>query len=336
MEPLSDVLALVKPRTHLLHRLDAGGEWSIQFPRHQGIKFDVVRKGSCSLQVEGENKPYHFAEGDCFLLTSGRAFVLASDLSLPAVDYREALIFDKQGVGCCGGGGDCLLDGGHVMFAGNHVNRFFTGLPGVIPAYASSNEASILGWALDLFGKEIRNDRPGGWLTAEHLGHIMLIQALRLHLHSNNTPENGWLSALGDPQLSAAISAMHSDVDRRWTLEEMAKTAGMSRSSFAEKFKSVVGSSPLEYLTRWRMQVAGARLRTTKSKVVTIAGEVGYSSEGAFSTAFKKMYGHSPRSYRAATRLDVDADAPEAVTDRLTQVEPGHSARTHADGGRAR
>lgn len=304
MEPLSEVLALLKPQTYGVHALDAGGDWSIQFPAYQGIKFDAVLKGSCGLLVEGESKSHYFVEGDCFLLTSGRSFLLASDLSLPAVERDKALTFDSQGVARCGSGGDCFTVGGHFTFAGDYIGALFGSLPAVVPVHALSKEASVLRWALDLFAREIQNTQPGGSLTAEHLAHIMLIQVLRLHLASTDTSGSGWLFALSDVQLSAAISAMHSDIRRRWTLEEIAKVAGMSRSSFAEKFKNVVGSSPLEYLARWRMHVAGNRLRTTESNIATVAQEVGYQSEAAFSTAFKKIHGHSPRTYRRALPTD--------------------------------
>jgi AraC-like DNA-binding protein len=297
MEPLSDVLALLKPRAYQLHGLDAGGDWSVRFPTPKGIKFSAVTKGSCWVWMDGET-PIPLVEGDCFLLTSGRPFSLATDPAIPTVDYREALTTDSTHVARCQGGGECFLVSGLFVFSGDYVGALFGSLPPVVHVRGGSSEASVLRWALDLFAKEIRKDEPGGSLTAEHLAHIMLIQVLRLHLASPDAAGSGWLFALGDAQLSAAVSAMHADIRKRWTLEEMARIAGMSRSSFAEKFKKVVGRSPLEYLTRWRMHVAGDRLRTTEENISTIAYEVGYESEAAFSTAFKKLNGHSPRNHR--------------------------------------
>jgi AraC-like DNA-binding protein len=298
MEPLSQVLALLRPQTYQLHGLDAGGDWSVRFPAPEGIKFTAVLKGSCWLVVKDEGKPYHLQKGDCFLLTSGRAFVLASDLSLPVTDFREALTRVSPSVTRCGKGGDCFLISGRFVFSGDYVGALFGSLPAVVPVSGTSSEASVLRWALDLFAKEIQKNDPGALLTAEHLAHIMLIQVLRLHLASGDATGSGWLFALGDSQLSAAISAMHADICHRWTLQEMAKIAGMSRSSFALKFKNVVGRSPLDYLTRWRMQVASDRLRSTEDNIATIAHEIGYESEAAFSTAFKKVHGHSPRGHR--------------------------------------
>lgn len=300
MEPLSEVLALLKPRTYMVHALDAGGDWSIRFcpPGNGGIKFTAIQQGECWLLIEGENNPHHLVAGDCFLLTTGRPFVMASDHSLPAVDAMHALRFDADGIGRCQSGGKCFMISALFSFAGDYVGSLFGNLPPIVPVCAPSSEASVLHWALDLFAKEIRNAQPGGSLAAEHLAHIMLIQVLRLHLASADSSRSGWLFALNDSQLSATICAIHSDLRRRWTLETMARTAGMSRSSFAEKFKHIVGQAPFEYLTRWRMHVAADRLRNSDNSTAAIAHDVGYESEAAFSTAFKKIHGHSPRIHR--------------------------------------
>jgi AraC-like DNA-binding protein len=318
MEPLSQALALLRPRTSLLHALDAGREWAVRFAAYDGIKFLAVHHGACWLRVEGERTPHRLAEGDCSLLASGRPFVLSSDPALPGIDARDALTFDG-GIARCRGGGACFLVGAHFAFDGDHADALFRDLPAVVPIRASSREAVVLRWAMDLFAHEIRELRPGGPLIAEHLAHIMLIQVLRLHLESPELPKLGWLAALGDPQLGAALRAMHAELRRRWTLDELARIAAMSRSSFADRFKRVVGTSPLEYLTRCRMHVAAQRLRSSDSPIAAIAGEVGYESESAFSTAFKKVYGHSPRSHRrfaAPAASDEGAPRPELFTAR--------------------
>jgi AraC-like DNA-binding protein len=313
MEPLSEVLALLKPRAYMVHALDAGGDWSIRFcpPGNSGIKFTAIQQGECWLLIEGGNHPHHLVAGDCFLLTTGRPFIMASDPSLPAVDAMQALSFDASGIARCHNGGKCFMISALFSFAGDYVGTLFGTLPPIVPVRAASNEASVLRWALDLFTKEIRRAQPGGSLTVEHLAHIMLIQVLRLHLASADASRSGWLFALNDSQLSAAICAIHSDLRRRWTLEAMARTAGMSRSSFAEKFKHVVGRAPLEYLTRWRMHVAADRLRATGASTADIAHEVGYASEAAFSTAFKKIHGHSPRFHRRAPSAEPHAQAAD-------------------------
>lgn len=299
MDPLSEVLALLRPQTYALHVLDAGGDWAIQFPAHNGVKLNAVLKGSCWLLSDGESEPYRLVKGDCFLLTSGRSFVLASDPSISPVNYLDALSYDAQGIAQCQAGGDCFMVAGHFSLKGTGVDKLFEYLPAVVPVSAASSEASVLRWSLDLLAQELRNSQLGHSLTAEHLAHIMLIQVLRLHLSSTKTMNNSWLSALNDPQLSAAINAVHKDIRRRWTVLDMARLAGMSRSSFAEKFRQVVGTTPLRYLTQWRMQLAADRLMNLGTSLARIAYEVGYESEASFSTAFKKIHGHSPRAYRA-------------------------------------
>jgi AraC-like DNA-binding protein len=141
------------------------------------------------------------------------------------------------------------------------------------------------------------NPQPGASLVAQDLAHMMLVQALRLHLAEGSRGGVGWLFALADKQMSAAITAMHESPGDRWTLPKLAERAGMSRSTFALKFKETVGASPMEYLTRWRMLVAADKLTNSSDPISAIALSLGYDSESAFSTAFKRVMGSSPRQY---------------------------------------
>ncbi len=152
-------------------------------------------------------------------------------------------------------------------------------------------------WSLERLRQELLDPQPGGSLVAQDLAHMMLVQALRLHLAEGVRGGVGWLFALADQQMSAAITAMHEAPGYRWTLQELAGRAGMSRSIFAMKFKATVGKSPMEYLTRWRMMLAGDRLANSSEALSAIALSLGYESESAFSTAFKRVMGCSPRKY---------------------------------------
>jgi AraC-like DNA-binding protein len=142
---------------------------------------------------------------------------------------------------------------------------------------------------------------------------MILVQALRLHLAEGAGAGIGWIFALADKQMSAAITAMHADPAHRWTLQELAERAGMSRSSFAQKFKETVGDPPLEYLTRWRMLRAGDRLVHSGDPVAAIALSLGYESESAFSTGFKRVMGSSPRHYSRGQSASSTAQSPESV-----------------------
>jgi AraC-like DNA-binding protein len=297
MDPLSDVLSLLKPRTFRAGGFNAGGDVSIQFPRHDGIKCYAVVSGECWLSVEGVPDAVRLTTGDCFLLPRGRPFRLASDLSLTPVDFLAFLSTPLDGrVASFNGGGDCFLVGGHFVFGGNHAGILLETLPPIVHIRKESDKAALR-WSLERMMQELREPQPGSFLVAQHLAHMMLVQALRLHLAEGLRGGVGWLFALADKQMSAAINAMHADPAHRWTLEELAARAGMSRSTFALRFKETVGESPMEYLTRWRMLLAGDKLASAGDPVSVIARSLGYESESAFSTAFKRVMGCSPRQY---------------------------------------
>ncbi len=145
--------------------------------------------------------------------------------------------------------------------------------------------------------RELREAQPGGALIARHLIHLMLILALRLHLANGSRARAGWLFALADEQLAAAINAMHSRPERRWTLQSLADHAGTSRSTFALSFKEIVGEPPMEYLIRWRLMLAGDKLIKTSDSIAVIADSLGYESDSAFSAAFRRIMGSAPRQF---------------------------------------
>jgi len=164
--------------------------------------------------------------------------------------------------------------------------------------------------------QELREQQPGGFLVVEHLAHMMLVQALRMHLAEGEKGGIGWLFALADKQIGATIKAMHDDPAHRWTLEALAERACMSRSTYALKFKEKVGKAPMEYLMNWRMLLAGDRLTNGSEPVSTIALSLGYESESAFSTAFKKRMGCSPRQYGRTISNISAASVPTALAAR--------------------
>ncbi|MCM2505506.1 AraC family transcriptional regulator [Aureimonas altamirensis] len=295
---MSDVLSLLRPKSAISAGLDAGGDWAIRFPPHEGIKFNAVMRGSCWVQVEGESEAQRIEAGDCFLLTRGRPFKFATDLALPAIE--SPTIYDRavDGIATCNGGGDFFLIGGRFSFEGDHAALLFDALPAVLHVHDASAQAAVLRWALEQLADELKAQPPGGALMAEHLSQIMLLQVLRLWLASEATKAPGWLGALSDTRLSRAIGAMHAEPGRKWTVAELASLAGMSRTSFAERFRNVVGRTPLDYLINWRMRLAADRLRRTDERLPAIASSVGYESEAAFSTTFRRIMGTSPGRYR--------------------------------------
>ncbi|MBM7044191.1 MULTISPECIES: AraC family transcriptional regulator [Rhizobium] len=296
MDPLSDVLSLLKPRSYTFGGFDVGGDWSIRFGRHEGIKCYAVVSGQCWLSVEGVPDPVRLKTGDCFLLPRGWPFCLTNDLALPPIDARALFSRPKNGgIRLLNGGGDFWGVGGHFVLSGDNAGILLGVLPPIVHI-RSETDKTALRWSMERMMQELREPRPGSFLVAQHLAYMMLIQALRLHLAE--TPGGvGWLFALEDKQIGGTINAMHQDPAHRWTLQELAEHAGMSRSTFALRFKQLVGKSPMDYLTRWRMLLAADRLANSSDPISVIALSLGYESESAFSTAFKRAMGCSPRQY---------------------------------------
>ena len=213
-----------------------------------------------------------------------------------------------------------LWVGGYFAFTGKHAGILLGVLPPIVHIRKESDKAALR-WSLERMMQELREPQPGGFLVAQHLAYMMLVQALRLHLAEGLRGGVGWLFALADKQMSAAINAMHDDPAHRWTLQELAKRAGMSRSTFALKFKQTVGASPMEYLTRWRMLLAGDRLTNSSDPISVIALSLGYESESAFSTAFKRVMGCSPRQYSRGRNAPAPSPSEEAArADHLERI----------------
>lgn len=297
MDPLSDVLSLLKLRSYTSGGLDVGGDWSVAFGRHDGIKVCAAVSGQCWLSVDGVADAVRVQPGDCFLLPRGWPFRIASDLSLPPAD--PSTIFPAVAGGGIihhNGGGDFFLVGGHFALTGGPAGMLLAALPPVVHLRDEAEKAALR-WSVERLRQELREPQPGGFLVAQQLATMMLVQALRLHLADGSKGGVGWLFALADRQMASAITAMHAAPSHRWTLQSLAQRAGMSRTSFAVKFKATVGMPAMDYLTRWRMMVAGDRLRHSTDSVSTIALSLSYGSESAFGTAFKRVLGCSPRQY---------------------------------------
>ncbi len=302
MDPLSDVLSLLRPQNYQAGGFDMGGDWSVKFAAHNGIKCYSLVSGRCWLSVDGIREPVRLEAGDCFLLPRGLAFSLASSLSLTPIDAHSLFRTPLNGaIRSINGGGDCFGVGGYFALSSRHADIFLGMLPPIVHIRRESDKATLR-WSVERMMEELREPRPGGFLVAQHLAHMMLVQALRLHMAEGGRGGVGWLFALADPQMGAAIAALHDAPAYRWTLQELADRVGMSRSSFALQFKATVGTPAMDYLTRWRMLLAGNKLLKAKNSISEIARSLGYESESAFSTAFKRTMGCSPRQYNRSDK----------------------------------
>src|SRR5579862_391646 len=221
MDPLSDVLSLLKPRSYVAGGFDAGGDLSIQFGQHDGIKCYAVVSGQCWLAVDGVADPVRLEAGNCFLLPHGRPFRLASDLTLTPVDALTLIKSGKKpgGISQINGGGCCIV-GGHFAFTGNHAGILLGMLPPIVHLKKESDKEAMR-WCLERMRQELLEPQPGGARVAQHLAHMMLVRALRLLLAEGDRGGVGWLFALADKQMSAAIAAIHEAPGHPWTLQEL-------------------------------------------------------------------------------------------------------------------
>jgi len=297
MDPLSDILSLLKPNSYGFRGLDAGGDWALAFAADDGIKCYAITTGECWLAVDDCPQPWRLSAGSFALLTGGKAFRLYSAPEVMPIDaFRFFPAIPAGEIAVLNGGGGCQGVGGYFEFEGMHAELLLGVLPPVV--YISAEEGrDDLRWSIERLMRELRNPQPGGALLGEHLTQALLIEALRLHLVERSREDAGWLFALADRQMHAVMTAMHGDPGRKWTLEDLARVAGMSRSTFAVRFKTTVGEPVMDYLTRWRMMVAADRLANAGMSIAIVAPTVGYESESAFGAAFKRVIGYSPRQF---------------------------------------
>ncbi len=294
MDPLSEVISFLELRNYLVGGFEAGGDWSIRFDPFNGVKCYAVTSGACWLAVEGAGEPVLFKRGDCLLLPHGSPFRVASDPALPPEDWKRHFLGAREGalVRLNDGGGVTVL-GGHFQLAGAQADMLLGMLPPVVHL-RSEIDCATLRWAIDRMRQERVDPKPGGFLIVQQLVTMIFVQALRLHLDEGKGV--GWLFALSDKHVGAAIAAIHREPARRWTVAALALEVGMSRSGFAARFGQLVGDGPIEYLTRWRMLLAGRSLLRGEP-IGAVARSLGYEFESAFSTAFKRVMGSSPRHH---------------------------------------
>ncbi|WP_420142144.1 AraC family transcriptional regulator [Sphingomonas sp.] len=313
MDPLSDILSLLKPHAYVSSGFDAGGDWAVQFgDQHKLIKCYAVVSGGCWLTVDGVADPVQLTAGDCFVLPTGRPFRLGSDTRGPAIPAAEVFPPARRGgIVTVGGGGDLFLVGSRFGVSGSQAEILLGLLPPIVHVREQPAQEALR-WSVEQMMRELRDGRPGNALAVQHLAHLMLVQALRVHLHGGGGDRAGWFFALADRQLGAALKAIHADPAHAWTLQELGALAGMSRSTFALRFRERLGDPPMHYVARWRMLLACDRLERSRDPVSVVAASLGYESESAFSTAFKRMMGCSPRQYGLSARRDVGPPPPRS------------------------
>jgi len=296
-DPLTDIVTLTSARCVDVGILVAGGSWALQFPPPNKIKFVAVLKGNCWLTIDDEI-PLHVKTGDVFVLPAERAFVMAGDLNASQTDGLEVFSGATDKIGNIGNGDDFFAIGAHIALDPERGRLLSEVLPPLIHLGNSSPEASAMRWLLEQLVKEVADDRLGSLLASKQLAQLLCVQIIRSCLEASGPETSGWLGALKGERIAPALRLLHREPERAWRVEELAKEVAMSRTSFALRFKSIVGVAPLTYLMNLRMQFAEQALREGSMSVSELGLSLGYATESAFSNAFKRTTGMAPKRYR--------------------------------------
>jgi AraC-like DNA-binding protein len=261
--------------------------------------FAMLSRGSCWLTVEGNPEPIPLTGGDCFLLAKGTSIVLRdSPRTRPRWTFGEIGALANGNVAQCGGGGaPTTIVCGSLSFDRASLKPVTQLLPRFILMKAEEARTLALHNTVQALASEMAEQAPGSEVVATRLAEVLFIQVLRAHIASEPERSKGWLRAVFDPQIGAALGVIHDRVNTPWTVESLAGAAGVSRSAFAVRFKELLGQTPLEYVTEWRMQKAMQLLEQRDKKLVDVARSVGYESDAAFSKAFKRIVRASPGEY---------------------------------------
>ncbi len=297
-DQLSEAFDLVEVRGVVSGGFAMRGPW-VSRAAIDGLKYLAMVCGRARLTTDGGG-PIELGPGDVAILNNRTWLELEGGAGdgprreiAPGADFTRLV-----GADC---GTDDIVIGGHVDLNPAGRALLLQALPPVGHVRAAAATATHLRGSLDRLLDEATGHRMGSAFAIRQYGQLLLLEVLRAYVDQAELPP-GWLRALTDERLRPAIGLMHAEPGRPWGLEELARAAAMSRTSFAERFRTVAGVPPLTYLSRWRMLLAQRALRDGDVRVGSLAVELGYSSESAFSTAFKREVGESPLRYRYRMR----------------------------------
>ncbi|HTJ81284.1 MAG TPA: AraC family transcriptional regulator [Polyangiaceae bacterium] len=292
-DPLSEIIALLQPRTVFSKRISGAGRWGVRYSRFDQPSFCAVLEGSCRLAVDG-HPPITIEAGDFVLLPATPAFTMSGFERVTPERIDPKVTPSPTGEvrhGTRGGRPDVRLLGGYFVFDSPDAGL----LVSLLPALIHVRGVERLSMLVRLVGEETSERRAGRDLVLTRLVEVLLIEALRSTANDDAPP--GLLRGLADPRLAPAVRQMHAHLSRSWTVAELARTAGLSRSAFFERFTKTVGLPPMEYLLAWRMAVARDLLSRRDLGHAEVAERTGYGSASAFSTAFSRHVGQAPSRY---------------------------------------
>jgi AraC-like DNA-binding protein len=308
MDDLTEIMSLLRTSGHLYGRLDFSAPFAFEFPGYKGICLIVVR-GSCFLGVD-EEPLLPLAAGDFVLLPNPQSYSLYSHPDLPSrpalelcseEEFRRTRLMSFDG----GEGPSTSVIAGCFALASPESELLVKHLPSVIHLQASGKHAPP--WfqsTIEFIAAETSQNLPGAGAIVDRLADTLFTVAMRTRTGtSRQNAQPSWLRALTDPQIGEALRQIHAEPERPWTVALLAQRVSMSRSSFAERFRELVGETPLDHLTQWRMvRAANMLLANRPMKLAAIASAVGYESESSFGKVFSRVMGVSPGKYRSKMR----------------------------------
>ncbi|MFD0850948.1 AraC family transcriptional regulator [Actinomadura adrarensis] len=305
MDVLSDVLEVIRGgRPHAaLTQTDA--PWGVRFPAGDAAGCHVVLRGNCWLLPPDEN-PIPLNVGDVVFVPRGTEYALADHPGSPLIDYlpspdEETAPLDRVRIDGDGPATTTLCAA--YYFDRDRGHPLLDDLPGVIRLSPEVGRHASLRATIDLLGRELAEPRPGTAAILTSLIDMLLLFILRAWWDGEaDRTTIGWATVFNDSDLMAVLRDIHAYPERPWTVENLAAVAGMSRATFSKRFATLVGRTPLAYLTWWRVTIAARLLRETDAPLRAIAARTGYTSQFAFAKAFKRQYGQPPGAYRKQRR----------------------------------
>jgi AraC-like DNA-binding protein len=322
-DPLGEALHFLRMNGAFYCRSELSAPWGMtMMPMPGYIWFHVVTSGRFWLEA-GEGEPTLLQAGDLGLVPHGEGHVLRSEpgVAVPGVlELEREEVSDRYEI-LRHGGGDTptTLICGAVRFDHPAARNLVDILPPLLHVEAASSpELEWMQSTLRLMAAEAKELRPGGEAIITRLGDILVVQAIRSWIETDPASKSGWLGALQDRQIGRAISLIHRDPARDWTVASLADELAMSRSAFAARFTELVDEPAMQYVTRWRMQVAVSALREEGATVAELASRLGYRSEAAFARAFKRVIGVPPGAIKREPRdgiaqIEHRSNGPEPV-----------------------
>jgi len=324
-DALSSLLRTVRLTGATFFDIVARDSWAVRSPaRHlilpkilpgadHLIAYHVVTAGRCFARIV-DGKPIALEAGEVVLFTGGDPHIMSSSPAVSA-DPTTADVLDIAFAGQMpfqinygSGAGSTKLVCGYLACDAQLFNPLIEALPPVIKVGDPHQGDS--GWLAQFIKfalAEISEKRPGGDTVLTKLSELMFIDVLRRYIETQPLHKSGWLTGLRDPMISKALALVHDQPAYHWTIDALARQAGMSRTIFTERFADLVGMPPMHYLAKWRMQVASELLIGGNANLASIAADVGYESEAAFSRAFKRLSGVPPSAWRLGERADSKA-----------------------------